>query len=413
MPGTRAPRRPFSGRRVVLGVTGGIAAYKAVTVARELTLAGATVDVVLSQGALEFVRPLTFEALTGRPAHTSLYPSGDPLLHIRLARDADAVVIAPATANLLARAAAGMADDLLTATLLATEAPVVLCPAMNDRMYAHPATRSNLQRLAEFGYRIAGPAVGPLAWGEGEGPGRMLEPEEILAHAGRALEGRTPLAGRRVVVTAGPTREAIDPVRYIGNRSSGRMGYEIAAAAWRRGADVLLISGPSHLPVPVGVELRKIESAEEMRAAVADALPAADALVMAAAVADFRPANSAEQKIKKEAGVVPQIVLEPTADVLRATREVRRAGSVIVGFALETTDAVENGRRKLEGKGLDLLVVNDATEPGAGFEVETNRVVLLQGGQPDEALPLMSKAEVADRILDRVERLLPVPEPAA
>jgi phosphopantothenoylcysteine decarboxylase/phosphopantothenate--cysteine ligase len=371
------------------------------------------VDVVLSQGALEFVRPLTFEALTGRPAHTSLYPSGDPLLHIRLARDADAIIIAPATANLLARAAAGMADDLLTATLLATEAPVVLCPAMNDRMYAHPATQSNLQRLIDFGYRVAGPAVGPLAWGEGEGPGRMLEPEEILAHAGRALEGRTPLAGRRVVVTAGPTREAIDPVRYIGNRSSGRMGYEIAAAAWRRGADVLLISGPSHLPVPVGVELRKIESAEEMRAAVADALPSADALVMAAAVADFRPANSAEQKIKKEAGVVPQIVLEPTADVLRATREVRRAGSVIVGFALETTDAVENGRRKLEGKGLDLLVVNDATEPGAGFEVETNRVVLLQGGQPDEALPLMSKAEVADRILDRVEGLLPAAEPAA
>jgi phosphopantothenoylcysteine decarboxylase/phosphopantothenate--cysteine ligase len=413
MPGTRAPRRPFSGRRVVLGVTGGIAAYKAVTVARELTLAGAAVDVVLSQGALEFVRPLTFEALTGRPAFSSLYPSGDPLLHIRLARDADAIVIAPATANLLARAAAGMADDLLTATLLATEAPVVLCPAMNDRMYAHPATQSNLQRLAEFGYRIAGPAVGPLAWGEGEGPGRMLEPEEILAHAGRALEGRTPLAGRRVVVTAGPTREAIDPVRYIGNRSSGRMGYEIAAAAWRRGAEVLLISGPSHLPVPVGVEVRKIESAEEMRAAVADALPAADALVMAAAVADFRPSNSAEQKIKKEAGVVPQIALEPTADVLRATREVRRPGSVIVGFALETTDAVENGRRKLEGKGLDLLVVNDATEPGAGFEVETNRVVLLQGGQPDEALPLMSKAEVADRILDRVEALLPAAEPAA
>lgn len=413
MPGTRAPRRPFSGRRVVLGVTGGIAAYKAVTVARELTLAGAAVDVVLSQGALEFVRPLTFEALTGRPAYSSLYPSGDPLLHIRLARDADAVVIAPATANLLARAAAGMADDLLTATLLATEAPVVVCPAMNDRMYAHPATQSNLQRLKEFGYLIAGPAVGPLAWGEGEGPGRMLEPEEILAHAGRALEGRTPLAGRRVVVTAGPTREAIDPVRYIGNRSSGRMGYEIAAAAWRRGADVLLISGPSHLPPPVGVELRKIESAEEMRAAVADALPAADALVMVAAVADFRPASSAEQKIKKEAGIVPHIELEPTADVLRATREVRRAGSVIVGFALETTDAVENGRRKLEGKGLDLLVVNDATEPGAGFEVETNRVVLLQAGQPDEALPLMSKAEVADRILDRVEALLPASEPAA
>lgn len=413
MPGPRAPRRPFDGRRVVLGVTGGIAAYKAVALARELTLAGASVDAVLTEGALEFVRPMSFEALTGRPAHASLYPAGDPLLHIRLARDADLVVVAPATANLLARAAAGMADDLLAATLLATEAPVVLCPAMNDRMYAHPATQSNLRRLAEIGYHIAGPGIGPLAWGEGEGPGRMLEPEEILAHAGRALEGATPLAGRRIVVTAGPTREAIDPVRYVGNRSSGRMGYEVAAAAWRRGADVLLVSGPSHLPVPTGVEVRKIESAEEMRAAVAEALPSADVLVMAAAVADFRPSTAADQKIKKESGDVPRIVLEPTADVLKATREARRAGSVIVGFALETTDAVENGRRKLEGKGLDLLVVNDATEPGAGFEVATNRVVLLQPGRPDEALPLMTKAEVADRILDRVETLLPAAEPRA
>ncbi|HEU0301940.1 MAG TPA: bifunctional phosphopantothenoylcysteine decarboxylase/phosphopantothenate--cysteine ligase CoaBC [Longimicrobium sp.] len=413
MSGPRAPRRPFDGRRVVLGVTGGIAAYKAVALARELTLAGALVDVVLTEGALEFVRPMSFEALTGRPAHTSLYPAGDPLLHIRLARDARAVIVAPATANLLARAAVGMADDLLTATLLATQAPVVLCPAMNDRMYAHPATQANLQRLMELGYRVAGPGVGPLAWGEGEGPGRMLEPEEILAHAGRALEGATPLAGKRIVVTAGPTREAIDPVRYVGNRSSGRMGYEIAAAAWRRGAEVLLVSGPSHLPVPVGVQVRKIESAEEMRAAVAEALPAADVLVMAAAVADFRPSTAADQKIKKESGDVPRIVLEPTADVLRATRDARRPGSVIVGFALETTDAVENGRRKLEGKGLDLLVVNDATEPGAGFEVATNRVVLLQPGQPDEAVPLMGKAQVADRILDRVETLLPAAEPRA
>lgn len=407
MPGQRAPRRPFDGRRVVLGVTGGIAAYKAISLARDLTLAGASVDVVLTQGALEFVRPLTFEALTGRPAFSSLYPQGDPLLHIRLARDAHAVVVAPATANFMARAAAGMADDLLTATLLATEAPVVVCPAMNDRMYAHPATQANLGRLAQIGYRLAGPAVGPLAWGEGEGPGRMLEPDEILAHVGRALEASSSLAGKRVLVTAGGTREAIDPVRYIGNRSSGRMGYEIAAAAWRRGADVVLISGPSHLPVPVGVELRRIESAEQVLNAVRGALADADVLVMAAAVADFRPAGAAAQKIKKEGGAVPQVALEATADVLKATREARRPGSVIVGFALETTDAVENGRRKLEGKGLDLLVVNDATQPGAGFEVETNRVVLLQPGRADEALPLMSKAAVADAILDRVEALLP------
>ena len=411
MPGTRAPRRPFDGRRVVLGVTGGIAAYKAVGLARELTLAGAQVDVVLSAGALEFVRPLSFEALTGRPAHTSLYPQGDPLLHIRLARDADAVVVAPATANFLARAAAGMADDLLAATLLATEAPVVLCPAMNDRMYAHPATQANLARLQEFGYALAGPAVGPLAWGEGEGPGRMLEPEEILAHAGRALEGATAFRGKRVVVTAGGTREPIDPVRYVGNRSSGRMGYELAAAAWRRGAEVVLVSGPSAFPPPVGVELRRVETAEQMLDAVREALPRADALVMAAAVADFRPSAAAEEKIKKESGAVPQIVLEATADVLKATRGLRPPGAVVVGFALETADAVENGRRKLEAKGLDLLVVNDAREPGAGFEVETNRVVLLQPGRDDEALPLLSKAEVADRILDRVESLLPAAAP--
>ena len=394
------------GRRVVLGVTGGIAAYKAVSVARDLTLAGAEVDVILSHGALEFIQPLTFEAVTGRPSDTTPVTPGEPLTHIRLARDAHLVLVAPATASFISRAAAGMADDLLTATLLATGAPVVVCPAMNDRMYAHPQTQANLRRLAEIGYRVAGPGVGPLAWGEGEGPGRLLEPEEILAHAGRALEPAGPLAGRRVVVTAGGTREPIDPVRYIGNRSSGRMGYEIAAAAWRRGADVLLVTGPSPLAVPVGVETQRIETAEQMRDTVAEALPAAGVLVMAAAVADFRPANPAGEKIKKESGGVPRIELEPTPDVLRATREHRPAGSVIVGFALETTDAVENGRRKLEGKGLDLLVVNDATEPGAGFEVATNRVVLLQGGREDEPLPLLLKSEVADRILDRVEALL-------
>jgi phosphopantothenoylcysteine decarboxylase/phosphopantothenate--cysteine ligase len=405
MPAAGGPRRPFAGRRVVLGVTGGIAAYKALAVARELTQAGAAVDVVMTPGALEFLQPLSFEALTGRAAHTTAYVPGEPLLHIRLAREADVVVVAPATANFLARAAAGMADDLLAAVLLATAAPVVVCPAMNDRMYAHPATQANLARLAELGYRVAGPGVGPLAWGEGEGPGRLIEPEEVVAHAGRALEPAGPLAGRRVVVTAAGTREPIDPVRYVGNRSSGRMGYAVAAAAWRRGADVTLVTGPSHLAPPVGCRVVRVETAEEMRAAVADALPSADALVMSAAVADFRPAAPADRKIKKEDGEVPTIRLERTPDVLRATRDARPAGCVVVGFALETNDAVENGRRKLEGKGLDLLVVNDATEPGAGFEVDTNRVVLLQPGRDDEALPLLAKSEVADRILDRVEAI--------
>ena len=407
MEGTSAGRRPFAGRRVLLGVTGGIAAYKAIQVARDLTQLGATTDVVLTPGALEFVRPLSFEALTGRAAHTAPYGlGGDPLTHIRLAREADAIVVAPATANFLARAAAGMADDLLAAILLASTAPVVLCPAMNDRMYAHPQTQANLRRLEEIGYSVAGPAVGPLAWGEGEGPGRLLEPHDILAHLGRALEGNTPLAGRQLVVTAGPTREPIDPVRFVGNRSSGRMGYAIAAAAWRRGASVTLVAGPSHLPVPPGVEVHRVETAEEMRAAVAEALPRADALIMSAAVADFRPREPSGTKIKKTGTAVPEIRLEPAPDVLQMTRDLRPEGCVVVGFALETNDAIENGRQKMQVKGLDLLVVNDATEAGAGFETETNRVTILSPDGREEVLPLLLKEEVADRILDRVEPLL-------
>lgn len=405
----RTPRRPFSGRRVLLGVTGGIAAYKAIQLARDLTQAGAAVDVVLSSGAREFVQPLSFEALTGRPVYAAMHVEGDPLLHIRLAREAELVLVAPATANFLARAAAGMADDLLAAVLLATGAPVVVCPAMNDRMYAHPQTRANLARLGEIGYRVAGPGVGPLAWGEGEGPGRLLEPEEILDHAGRALEGETPLSGRHVVVTAGPTREPIDPVRFIGNRSSGRMGFALAEAAWRRGARVTLISGPSVLPTPTGVERVAVETAAEMLDAVREALPRADVLVMSAAVADFRVANVAGGKIKKQGASVPELRLEATDDILRSTRAERPAGSVVVGFALETDAPVENARRKMEEKALDLLVLNVATEPGAGFEVETNRVTLLDRAGGVEALPLLPKRAVADEILDRVEPLLPAP----
>lgn len=406
-PGERSPRRPYAGRRVLLGVTGGIAAYKAVQLARDLTGAGAVVDVVMSAGAREFVQPLSFEALTGRPALESMYTPGEPLAHIRLARDAEVVVVAPATANFMARAAAGMADDLLTAVLLATDCPVVLCPAMNDRMYRHPQTRANLERLGQIGYRIAGPAVGPLAWGEGEGPGRMLEPDEILEHVGRALEGESQLTGRTVLVTAGPTREAIDPVRFIGNRSSGRMGYALAAAAWRRGAQVVLVSGPSSLDPPHGVEMVHVVTAAEMLNAVAQHLPSADALVMAAAVADFSPAGPADRKIKKESGRVPELALAPTEDILTSTRELRPPGCVVVGFALETHDLEENARAKLESKGLDLLIANDATEAGAGFEVPTNRVTVFdrQGGV--ERVPLQSKDAVAELILDRVVTRLP------
>ena len=289
--------RAVRGRRVLLGVTGGIACYKALFVARDLTLAGAEVDVVLTASALEFVGRITFEALTGRPTHTALIAPGHALDHIRLARAADAVVVAPATADFLARAAHGRADDLLSACLLATSAPVLLVPAMNDRMWAHPQTRRNAEHLRELGYRVLEPDEGPLAAGEGSGPGRMPEPEHVIAHIARLLGEGGPLAGRSVLVTAGPTREAVDPVRYLSNHSSGRMGVAVAAAAWRRGAEVTLVHGPLSVAPPVGVRTRAVESTEEMCAAVRDELPGADVLVMAAAPADFRPAAAASGKI--------------------------------------------------------------------------------------------------------------------
>lgn len=405
----RVARPPFVGRRILLGVTGGIAAYKAVAIARDLTLAGAEVDTVLTHGALQFVQPLSFEALTGRGAHTGMYGSGDPLLHIRLAREADLVLVAPATANFIARAAAGMADDLLAAILLATPAPVLISPAMNDRMFAHAQTQANVARLREIGYRIAGPAEGPLAWGEGSGLGRMLEPEEIVAHAARVLAAGGPLEGKKVLVTAGPTREAIDPVRYIGNRSSGKMGYALASAAWEMGAEVTLVSGPTALPAPVGIDRIHVETAAEMHREVSALLGDADVLIMAAAVADFRPAAPEPEKIKKDASAPGPIALERTADILAETATHRKAGAIAVGFALETENPIEHGRRKLESKRLDLLVVNDAREPGAGFEVDTNRVTLLSRDGSAEELPLLTKQEVARRILDRVAALAEPP----
>ncbi len=406
----RFARPPFAGRRILLGVTGGIAAIKSVEIARELTLAGAEVDVVFTRGALEFVTRLSFEALTGRATYSDMYEAGDPLAHIRLAREADVVVVAPATANFVARAAAGMADDLLTTILLATSAPVLVCPAMNDRMYAHPQTRANLERISLIGYEIAGPAEGLLAWGEGRGRGRMEEPGVILAEVARLLTGDAPLAGRTVLVTAGPTREPIDPVRFIGNRSSGRMGYAIAATARRFGADVTLVSGPTDLDTPIGVRRVDVETAAEMHDAVRSLLPAADVLVMSAAVADFRPVSSAPEKIKKGAGAPPTIELESTADVLRSTRAERRPGAIIVGFALETENPLENARRKLVDKDLDILVLNDARGAGAGFEVVTNRVTILDRVGTTEELPLLMKEEVAERILRRVADLR-TPEP--
>jgi phosphopantothenoylcysteine decarboxylase/phosphopantothenate--cysteine ligase len=399
--------RPFANRRVLLGVSGGIASYKSAWLARLLTKAGAQVDVVLTRAATEFVGAVTFEALTGRPVHTGLFDAGRALDHIKLARGADAIVVAPATADLMARAATGQADDLLTACLLAAECPVLLVPAMNDRMWAHAQTQANAAHLRELGYTLLDPDDGMLAAGEGSGPGRMPEPETIFAHVGRLLEGRS-LAGRQVIVTAGPTREALDPVRFLSNHSSGKMGVAIAAAAWRRGASVTLVAGPLQVAVPPGITHVAVESTEEMRDALRARLGEADLLVMAAAPADYRPAQRSSSKIKKTGGT-RALDLEETPDVLGSTRDVRRPGAVMVGFALETDDLIANAERKLDKKGLDLIVLNDATEPGAGFGVDTNRVTFLtrNGGAP-ERLPLMPKTAVADAILDRAEALLAV-----
>ncbi|MGD2069239.1 MAG: bifunctional phosphopantothenoylcysteine decarboxylase/phosphopantothenate--cysteine ligase CoaBC [Gemmatimonadota bacterium] len=415
-----SPRRPWKGARIVLGVTGGVAAYKSVQLARDLSRLGATVQVVQSRGSRNFVQPLSFEAVTGRPVHTDLFETspgasrsepggraaGGAALHIRLGHDADVVCVAPATADFLARAGTGRADDLLTTTLLVTRAPVVLCPAMNDRMWAHPSTTSNVARCQELGYRIAGPGVGPLAYGEGEGPGRMLEPAEIVEQVGRALCAGDPLGGRRVLVTAGPTREPVDAVRYVGNRSSGRMGFAVARAAWRRGADVMLVTGPSPLGDPHGVRVVRVESAREMDAAVREALPGADVVVFAAAVADYRPRDAGAGKLKRSAvGDELTVPLVANPDVAAGTRELRKPGAFVVGFALETDDAVENARTKLDAKGFDLIVANEVGE-GTGFDSETTRVTLLSPDGEPEALPLQAKDEAAEAILDRVARRL-------
>ncbi len=403
--GRSSPVRPFAGRRVLLGVTGGIASYKSAWLARLLTQCGAEVDVVLTRSAQEFVGSITFEALTGRPVHTQLIEAGHALDHIRLARAAHAVVVAPATADFLARAAAGRADDLLSAILLATPAPVLLVPAMNDRMWAHPQTVQNVQHLRALSYHVLDPDAGDLAVGEGSGPGRMPEPETILAHVGRLLEPSSPLTGRRVVVSAGPTREALDPVRFLSNRSSGRMGVALAASAWRRGARVTLVHGPLSVQVPADMQDVRVETTAEMRDAVATHLPSADVLIMAAAPADFRPATVAEAKIKKGSDL-DSVSLSRTPDILVETKGLRRVGSVAVGFALETHDLMSNAKEKLERKALDIVVANSASEPGAGFESETNRVTLIGRDGGVEEFPLLTKDEVADAILDRVAEML-------
>jgi phosphopantothenoylcysteine decarboxylase/phosphopantothenate--cysteine ligase len=394
---------PLAGRRVLLGVTGGIAAYKACSLARLLTRAGATVQVVMTRSATRFVGPDTFAALTGRPVRTDLWEEPGSVLHVRLAHEADVAVVAPLTANVLAKLAHGLADDLLTSTLLEATCPLVLAPAMHTGMWEHPATARNVETLVERGARVVGPVTGPLAHGD-EGAGRMAEPEEILAALEDVVARGRDLAGRRIVVTAGPTHEPIDPVRFIGNRSSGLMGVATASEAFDRGADVTLVYGPGTVEPPVGPRVVRVETAEQMRSATLEAAAEADAVVMAAAVADFRPQAAADAKLKKDAGA-PALHLVPTADILA---EIGRAKGdrVLVGFAAETGDLEAAGRAKLRAKGLDLIVVNEVGRPGTGFGSATDHAAILSADGTDVTFRDWTKAELATAICDRLAELL-------
>ena len=403
--GPREPGPPWEGRTVVLGVCGGIAAYKAVQVARDLTLLGAAVDVVLTDAARKFVAPLSFEGVTGRGPLLHLFAAREAALHISLGRSADCVCVAPATADFIARAASGRASDLLTTVLAATGAPVVVAPAMNDRMYAHPRTRRNLARLGELpGYSRVGPADGRLAAGEGSGPGRMVEPEAITDAVGRALGGGGALAGKRVLVTAGGTREPVDAVRYLGNRSSGRMGAELARAAWLRGAEVTLVTGPATVAAPRGVTVVRVETAREMREAVLGRVGGVDVAVHAAAVADYRPRSPHPGKLKRaETGDALALDLVRNPDIAAECAGRMRPGSVAVGFALEISELVARATEKLAAKGFDLIVANPAGEKDAGFESETNRVTIVERAAPPREMPMMTKYAAAWEIMDAVE----------
>ncbi|MBT8479738.1 MAG: bifunctional phosphopantothenoylcysteine decarboxylase/phosphopantothenate--cysteine ligase CoaBC [Gemmatimonadetes bacterium] len=391
----------LDGRRVLLVVSGGIAAYKSVTLLRRLRQAGARVDVVMTDSAEKMVGATTFEALSGRPVLTDLW--SEPLAHIELGREADLAIIAPATANILAKMAHGIADDMASSTLLAADCPLLACPAMNVRMWSHSATQANVQALADRGVRIMGPEEGELAEGE-VGPGRMSEPEDILAAAVRLMRSGSALAGRKIVVTAGPTLAPVDPVRFVGNRSSGRMGLAVASSAWLRGADVVLIAGPTTIVPPRGPQLIRVETSREMLEALQQELADAAVLVMAAAVADFVVADPLEQKIKRGDRDHLEIRLESGPDLLAETRDLRAGvGVFTLGFALETEDPIGNGRRKLESKGIDMVAVNEAGRADRGAEAETNQVVLIDAEGVVENMPLLSKAEVAERLLDHVE----------
>lgn len=403
--------------RVVLGVSGGIAAYKACELASRLTQAGVVVHVVMTASATRFVTPLTFQALTHQPVHTSLWADGAnqesgvyaAMPHIGLAATADAILVAPASANVIARLAHGLADDLLTTLILATRAPVLIAPAMNPTMLAHPATQANLARLTELGYTVIDPADGHMAC-EHTGTGRLPTPEVLIAHLQDAFSkasrpvAKNDLAGKRVLITAGPTREPLDPVRYITNRSSGKMGYSLAGEAAQRGATVILVSGPTNLPTPNGVQRVDVVTTEEMSSAVKSHAPTCDIIIAAAAPADFKPAQLSAQKLKKGAASLT-LELALTPDIIAAVGRTKTPHQIVVGFAAETENLVAEAQRKLTAKGLDAIVANDVTQSDAGFDVETNRVVWVTSNDVEE-WPLLSKQAVAARIYDKIVGLV-------
>ncbi len=388
----------LSGKTIVLGITGSIAAYKAADIASKLAQAGARVEVVMTESATRFITPLALRSITNRPVVTSMWEMASEfsIEHVALAEAADLVAIAPATADTIAKLACGLADDMLTCTVLATRAPVILAPAMNDNMLNNPVTQENLAKLKTRGFIIVGPEYGRLASGK-MGAGRLADVEKIIGAIKQVLGKSGDLAGKTIVVTAGGTREAIDPVRFVGNRSSGKMGYALAEAARDRGAEVKLITATTSLPKSAGAEVIPVETALQMKQAVADATKDADVLIMAAAVADYMPETAAETKIKKES---PSLTLKlvRTPDILAEAK----GNFVKVGFAAESEDLVANARKKLKEKGLDLIVANDITDKDSSFGADTNKVTIIDRDGKVEDLPLMSKREVADKILDRV-----------
>ena len=396
----------FNNRTIVLGITGSIAAYKAAEIASQLTQAGAKVNVIMTEEAVQFISPITLRAITGRPVVTKMFDLTSELSvgHISLAKFADIIVIAPATANIIAKLAAGIADDMLCCTVLATKAPILIAPAMHTNMYNNPVTQDNLSKLKARDFVIVGPATGRLVSGQG-GVGRLADINDIMDSIRKILGRDGNFAGRNIVVTAGGTQEPIDPVRYVSNRSSGKMGYALAEAARDRGAKVTLITAPASLPEPVGVDVVKVNTAQEMHQAVENVTSQADALIMAAAVADYRPIKAAKDKIKKgRAGLT--LELERTPDILGSVK----GDFIKVGFAAESSNLVENAKQKLQQKELAFIVANDITASDSGFGTDTNRVTIIDREGKIDSLPLLAKREVADKVLDRVAEFLPKPK---